>query len=163
VRFHNCCNKLSQSFLSIAVYIFYISRQYLLVIICFSLSLSVFLKFVEFCWLVFIWLNIQLPFVFWASVYSFETDKYLSYYVVLTCDVYLYCIYRRIYGRLCVFGCCCSLRNILWIICSRCVCVCVVVLAQVTKCRYTHKSDTDWSCSKHKQNGSRMWPNAVRS
>jgi len=66
VRFDNCCNKLSQSFPSIAVYIFYIYHQYLLVIICFFFSL-LFLKLLKFCWLVLICLDIQLPFVFWGE------------------------------------------------------------------------------------------------
>jgi hypothetical protein len=38
-----------------------------------------------------------------------------------------------------------------------------VLRAQVTKCRYTKNSDTDWSCSIHKQNGNRMWRNVGRS
>jgi sensor histidine kinase YesM len=79
VGFHNCVNELTQSFPSIAVCIFYIPHQYLLIIICFSLS--VFLKLLKMSWLVLICPDIQLPFVFWASVNSFETDKY---YIMLS-------------------------------------------------------------------------------
>jgi hypothetical protein len=89
LKFVKCQNFFLQSCLSIEVYVSYIYHVYfLLIIYLFPLSPKL-LKLLKSCCLVCICLKVQLPGVFWASVKSHDTDKYLFYDFVLTFSVYL--------------------------------------------------------------------------